>query len=409
VILHAAARSDVSRSARPFRAHGANARVREAPQIAGDTARMTTARELTNRLADLLRKEHGAMADFLLLLADLDRRRLWRDLGHASLFSFLRRELGLSAGAAQYRKTAAEIVQRFPQVEAALRDGRLCLSSVIELGKVLTPENAAEVLPRFFGLSSRDAAQVAVSIRPVEDPPQREVVTPLRAAALALPAAGSAPRVAATVAVETPAQLVRAPEPEAPGVPAAAAPSSSPRVAAPPKSTVEPLAAEASRLHVTVSRRFLEKLEAATAALSHALPGAGMEEILEAGLDLVLAEHARRKGLAAKPRKEPPPSSPESRHVPAHVRRAVWKRDGGRCQWRMEDGTICGSTFQVEFDHVHPWALGGPSTVENTRLACRGHNQLAARRAFGDAWTDRFTSAPRTRRWRPAARWRRCR
>jgi hypothetical protein len=264
----------------------------------GDTAGMTNARELTNRLAELLRKEHGAMADFLLLLADLDRRKLWRDLGHASLFSFLRRELGLSAGAAQYRKTAAELVQRFPQVEAALREGRLCLSSVIELAKVLTPENAPEVLPRFFGLSSRDAAQMAVSIRPVEDPPQREVVIPLRAAVPEVSAAIAAPQVAAAVAVETPAQLFRAPEVERPSVRAAAAP---------PRSTVQPLAAEASRLHVTVSRRFLEKLEAATAALSHALPGAGMEEILEAGLDLVIAEHARRKGVVAKPRKEPPP------------------------------------------------------------------------------------------------------
>ena len=42
---------------------------------------MTTARELTNRLADLLAKEHGAMADFLVAVADFDQRRLWSDLG----------------------------------------------------------------------------------------------------------------------------------------------------------------------------------------------------------------------------------------------------------------------------------------------------------------------------------------
>jgi hypothetical protein len=96
-----------------------------------------------------------------------DRRKLYRELGHASLFSFLRVELKLSAGAAQYRN--AELTQRFPEVEAALRDGRLCLSSVIEVAKVLTPENRTEVLPRFLGLSSRDAAFVAASIRPVEN------------------------------------------------------------------------------------------------------------------------------------------------------------------------------------------------------------------------------------------------
>ena len=73
------------------------------------------------------------------------------------------------------------------------------------------------------------------------------------------------------------------------------------------------------------------------------------------------------------------------------MRRAVWLRDEGRCQWRMDDGSVCGSTFQVEFDPIHSRALGGPSTVENVRVACRPHNQLAARRVFGDAWMDRFT------------------
>jgi hypothetical protein len=122
---------------------------------------MTTAREETTRLANLLSREHHALGAFLVALSAFDRKRQWEELGHPSLFSFLRRELRLSAGAAQYRKTAAELIQQYPEVEAAIRDGRLCLSSVIELGKVMTPENAPEVLPRFFGLSSRDAAFVA--------------------------------------------------------------------------------------------------------------------------------------------------------------------------------------------------------------------------------------------------------
>jgi hypothetical protein len=144
------------------------------------------------------------------------------------------------------------------------------------------------------------------------------------------------------------------------------------------------------RLHLTISRDALAKLEAARDALSHSRPGASMGEIVEAALDLLLREHAKRKGIVAKPRKEPPPSDPDSRHVPAHVRRAVWTRDGGRCQFPMEDGQTCGSTYQVELDHVQAWALGGPTTVEGMRLACRAHNQLAARRVFGDAWMDRF-------------------
>ena len=130
---------------------------------------MNTARELTpeavaERLADLLRREHGAMADFLLALADFDRDRGWASLGHASLFDFLHRRLGLSAGAAQLRKTAAGLLQRYPEVIVPLRDGRLCLSTVCELARVVTPANLAEVLPRFFHRSLREAREDRKSV-----------------------------------------------------------------------------------------------------------------------------------------------------------------------------------------------------------------------------------------------------
>jgi hypothetical protein len=85
---------------------------------------MTNARELSARLAELLRREHASMAEFLLALADFDRRRLWVELGYSSFFMFLHRELGLSKGASHYRKTAAELVQRVPEIVEPLRDGR---------------------------------------------------------------------------------------------------------------------------------------------------------------------------------------------------------------------------------------------------------------------------------------------
>src|SRR6266542_5950810 len=94
---------------------------------------MTSARDLSAHLAELLRRERAALGEFLVALADFDRKRLWVELGHASLFYFLHRELGLSSGAAFYRKTAAELIQRFPDIVDPLRDGRLCMTSVVEL------------------------------------------------------------------------------------------------------------------------------------------------------------------------------------------------------------------------------------------------------------------------------------
>ncbi len=129
---------------------------------------MTNARSLAAHLDALLRREQSAMADFLVALADFDRRKLWLELGHASLFYFLHRQLGLSKGAAHYRKTAAELIQRFPEIVEPLRDGRLCITSILQLARVLTPENRHEILPRFFHLSKREALAAAVAIEPAQ-------------------------------------------------------------------------------------------------------------------------------------------------------------------------------------------------------------------------------------------------
>jgi hypothetical protein len=414
---------------------------------------MDNARELALRLLDLLRREQSAMADFLVALADFDRRRAWAELGYTSLFHFLHRELGMSKGAAHYRKTAAELIQRVPELVEPLRDGRICVTSVIELAKVLTPENRQEVLPRFFNLSRQEAKAVSAELCPAEAAPHRTVVTTMT---LAMPARMEAiparvEAVPATAVLVQPVELPLVERPSAwlpgsaaaarvqlapvsfqPAVPRAVAePDETPppqastsrplpalNVPASPRTAIEPLTADLRRLHVTVSKRFIQKLEAARDALSHSHPGGDAEEILEAGLDLLIARAAKRRGIVAKPRSGKPPPHPSlspgggegreslgapappgggegmnPRAIPARVRREVWLRDGGRCQFRLENGTLCGSTHRLQFDHVRPVALAGEPTPSNLRLACAPHNLLAARRVFGDALMDRYAPA----------------
>ncbi|HYG68869.1 MAG TPA: HNH endonuclease signature motif containing protein [Anaeromyxobacteraceae bacterium] len=380
-----------------------------------------TAVEATDRMRRQLGNERGSTADFLLELARFDERRLWHELGYGAAFPYLRGELKLSKSAAYQRLVAARLIQRYPAIEAAVRSEDLCLSSIHELAKVLTSENAAEVLPRFFGVSAREAAEVAASLKPVLLIPVREVVTPVRpepGAARAVhvltegstvaPRAGTlgAPTQEPTGSVLTsePAvtegrQVVPPPRADAPrtavltsepGGPIGVNPAFVLQVVAePPRDVVQPLDATLSRLHLTVTRRFLEKLEAAKDRLGHACPGGTAAEVLEHCLDVALAEHAKRNGVVEKPRKEPRASG--GRHVPAYVKREVIRRAGGwRCEWVLENGKRCGCSRRLQFDHIQPVALGGKSTVENVRLVCQAHNLLAARRTFGDSLIDRF-------------------
>ena len=293
------------------------------------------------------------------------------------------RSLGLSRAAAFFRMKAAEIIQRHPDVVAPFRDGRLCLTTVASLARVLTPENQAEVLPRFFHRSMQEAKAIAAELLPATNPPRRTVIT-------AVPALN--PRTAPAPALaETRSQTVFLGEP----VFTADAASNPPPVSAGPAPAlqVEPLTASERRVHLTVSPAFLEKLEEARLALSHSLPGATVEDVLSAGLDLILDRDRKRKGLVANPRPGPAEAAaePGAGYIPAAVRREVWRRDQGRCQWKLDSGGICGSRLRVELDHVNLRCRGAKPVAAELRLLCRAHNDLAAREALGEGVMDRYT------------------
>jgi len=56
------------------------------------------------------------------------------------------------------------------------------------------------------------------------------------------------------------------------------------------------------------------------------------------------------------------------RIIPTAVKVEVYRRDGGRC-------VMCGSTVNLHFDHVLPYAKGGSSdTPANVQLLCAHHN-----------------------------------
>ena len=417
------------------------------------------ARRLRDLIAALLRREQAAMADFLLALSDFDRRRGWEALGHASLFSFLVAELHLSNSAAFYRKSAARLLQDFPEVIEPLREGRLCLSTIAELAKVLTEENRAVMVPRFFGLSAREAQELVAELQPRPAPPLRDLMTsvtrvvsptgPAPSLRLELPSAsGSLLAGSEARRSNTDSQSLLTSE---------VAPTHPARVA-PRPDEFEPLTASLTRLHFNVRREVVKKVEAARRGLGHAIPNATLEQVLEAALDLLLEKQARARGQVKRPRTtlaaatppmeaalaaatalmeshyppasphveaqgvtstsqkatptqaprestplalaptEPPPARRTGHRetIPASVRRAVWARDQGRCSWPLDGGGCCGSTHRLELDHIIPWAEWGPSTLENLRVACAAHNSLAARRAFGAPCVERYRSGRRT-------------
>lgn len=135
---------------------------------------------------------------------------------------------------------------------------------------------------------------------------------------------------------------------------------------------------------------FREKFERVRALLSGKHPGGVTpEQVLEAGLDEYLKRHDpardRRAGHS------PAGSEVRSRAIPAALRKAVWRRDGGRCSFEGPSGRRCGSTWDVEIHHVDPYCRGGEHRIENLRLFCRAHNVRQAERDLGTAWMAPFS------------------
>ena len=121
---------------------------------------------LARRLADLAADERRVQVDFLLHLDEFDRRRAYLEEGYGSLWAYCLGPLHLREGAAGRRIGATRVLRRFPALEPALRDGRLCLSTVSLLGQVLTSENLADLVDRAAYRTKAEVEQIVVAIKP---------------------------------------------------------------------------------------------------------------------------------------------------------------------------------------------------------------------------------------------------
>ncbi len=374
---------------------------------------------LSERLRALAGEERNVQVDFLLHLDALDRRRGYAELGYPSLWEYCLRALHLREGAAGRRIGAMRVLRRFPALAASLRDGRLCLSTLCLLGPVLTPDNVEEVTARAAFRTKAETDAIAASVKPRQAPSEGlRRLSPPRSIA----PHGPAPRLTPPMAPAVSASMPAPPPLAAPAAPSSSKPppddgstfnasrallgaGSAPApnlVAAPPHRPPAPelrAVGEAQwSLRVTLDAEAKRDLETLTHLLAHKVPTGNLGAVLKEALRCAIQKHGVRKGALAPAQrrtapepKEAPSRSPSGRPaVPAEVRRQVWARDGGRCSFIAQDGTRCESRWQLELDHVVPWARGGSPTVDNLRLRCRGHNLLHADQVFGRDHMDRF-------------------
>ncbi|MGZ3710209.1 MAG: HNH endonuclease [Bdellovibrionota bacterium] len=140
------------------------------------------------------------------------------------------------------------------------------------------------------------------------------------------------------------------------------------------KTKVKPQSDGSVRLELTLSEDGHRDLLRVKELLSHSIPKGELGAVLERALRFYLEKKESKSTSAAE-------VAPQQKTVPAHVRRLVFKRDKV-CQFKADDGRICGSRHLLQLDHMQMRFYGGTNEPENLRLLCRPHNLWVAQQTM---------------------------
>jgi len=365
--------------------------------------------ELLNLAKALCADERRAQNAQIPVFCEIVRRRLFAKQGYSSSFTYLVDGLGFSKGCAYKRHVIAGAAGHFPQLMPMLEDGRYSLASAALVAKELTAANCEEIFKLTAGKSASEV-ELILATR-LKEKPGRDRIRILGAKEETPPQAPPSEDKKSNESgfKEGPApvraiEMDLADKSSAAAAPAPAAPS--------PEDVVV-------QVSFYTNKKVKDKLSRVKELLARRLPGGELSDVFEEVLDDYLARHdplvkaeraaeraAKKKDAAAadvsegekvegrfprEPRGEArfprEPRATVGRYIPAAVRHAVLRRDGGRCTHVGPDGRRCGERRYLELDHLKPFALGGRSDeVENIALRCRMHNQLRARETFGRNW-----------------------
>ncbi len=293
-------------------------------------------------------EERRATTRILHCFREIESRMLYAESGFSSLHEMAIKYFGLSEGAAHRRISAMRLLKEVPDLAPALEEGRISLSvaSTVqdffraekrEGKKTYDREAKLELLKKMEGKSKRHCEQELRTISPLLKPREKE----------------------------------------------------------------KALSADAIEVRFTMTPELAEKLGRLKGILAHQMKGdssyAKLFEVM-AGIALKKADPETKKERKTTA-KQPSPTSPtqtsparsQSRYVPAQIKSEVWRRGQGQCEYVDPIcGKRCDSRHSLEYDHIVPFAKGGPTESDNLRLACRTHNTYAAVREFGREKMERY-------------------
>ena len=297
----------------------------------------------------------------ILALGEIQQRRLYMNLGYSNLFEMLLQHFKMSETAAYQRLNTLKLIKEVPEVHNMIETGNLSLTnaamaqSVIHKiekidDKKLTVNEKQEIVQLVCNKTQKQAQVALTEIHPV---------------------------------------------------------------ASLPKTIEKPITADLTQVQVVLNKDAYENLQTLKSLYSHKIPDGDMNKIFELLISIAVQNHQINK-MSHKKENEMKLQKAESkkiinsvtsikseiyealstgeiqvkktnqtRHVRISVKRNIYQRANGQCEFRNQQGQRCQSRHQLEFDHIQSVSHGGDSQFENIQLLCRYHNQMKVKNTHG--------------------------
>jgi 5-methylcytosine-specific restriction endonuclease McrA len=273
------------------------------------------------------------------------------------------------------------VVKAVPEVYDLLKKGQLTFSGVVLLSGALRAENKTELLPQIIDKTQGQIERIVAEYKPPKRIPDQARPTLV---------IKTAEREETPGASATPDGAGAPPSTKLGEIPLRCEGENDPLREALPALELERM----FDIRFAGDEELMELMRWMKTHLSGRYPrGASYLEMIKYAMTYVreredLEKRAERRKRREKNKKQPRAKAtskvPESRHIPAREKEAVWIRDRGRCKYIGRNGRRCNSTHNLQIDHYPvPFARGGPSIASNLRLLCAKHNRYTAEKVFG--------------------------
>lgn len=328
--------------------------------------------KLEAEVATLASHVYAGTCRWLELVGELDRRGGWAERGCVSCAEWLAWRCALTPRSAREHVRVARCLPELPLIHAAFAHGELSYAKVRALTRVATAESEEELLELARACTAAQLERTVRAYRRVTTEEAREQQEDARLDVFW--AADGSLEIHGRLASEDGALLLRALDAMRDTLPRQAGGSAEPRPAR-QASNAEALVAvaDASLAGSTGDRsggeRYQVVVHADEAALSH--DGDGGADLDDGSA--VAPETARRLACDASVVR----NGRKTRTISPALRRALRARD------RICRFPGCENRRFLDAHHVHHWARGGPTTLDNLVLLCRRHHRLVHEGGFG--------------------------